>query len=236
MINKLSRSFSGKTKQERKEVFSDLLLSTVMHSDCTNAKLNGKSHFVFVSASPDGKILYQSREKKGHEGIKGTPVETYYGILIHDHDTTFYRYGSDHKECLAHILRYLKDSTINEPELKWNQQMRSLLQEMIHFRNGIPENTIPDPVIVAELEDRYRKILQTADEEYSYEPPSDYYREEFNLCQRMNKLATNHLLFLHNPMVPATNNLAERLLRNFKRKQKQAMSFRSAESIEHIRH
>lgn len=50
----------------------------------------------------------------------------------------------------------------------------------------------------------------------------------------MGKLATNHLLFLHNMLVPTTNNFAERLLRNFKRKQKQAMSFRSAESIEYL--
>ena len=32
----------------------------------------------------------------------------------------------------------------------------------------------------------------------------------------------NHLLFLHDLRVPATNNEAERLLRNYKRKQAQA--------------
>lgn len=140
MINKLSRSFSEKTTQERKEIFSNLLLSPVIHTDNTNAKLNGKSHFVFVSASPDGMILYQSRENKGHNGIKGTPVEDYFGILVHDHDKTFYNYGSDHQECLAHVLRYLKDSIVNEPELKWNGQMRTLLQEMIHFRNELQKD------------------------------------------------------------------------------------------------
>lgn len=35
----------------------------------------------------------------------------------------------------------------------------------------------------------------------------------------------NHLLFLHNFKVPATNNEAERLLRGYKRKQAQAVSF-----------
>lgn len=232
MINKLSRSFSEKTTQERKEIFSNLLLSPVIHTDNTNAKLNGKSHFVFVSASPDGMVLYQSRENKGHNGIKGTPVEDYFGILVHDHDKTFYNYGSDHQECLAHVLRYLKDSIVNEPELKWNGQMRTLLQEMIHFRNELSEGEIPDPARVADFEERYHKILQTAADEYTYEPPSDYYRDGYNLSQRMSKFAENHLLFLHNILVPTTNNLAERLLRCFKRKQKQAMSFRSAKNIE----
>lgn len=45
---------------------------------------------------------------------------------------------------------------------------------------------------------------------------------------------SNHLLFLHDQRVPATNNLAERLLRRYKRKQTQAVSFRSFDSIESL--
>lgn len=71
-----------------------MLLSPVMHTDCTTAKVNGKSASVFVCATPDGKVLYFGREKKGHEGVKGTPVEDYQGILVHDHETIFYRYGA----------------------------------------------------------------------------------------------------------------------------------------------
>lgn len=44
----------------------------------------------------------------------------------------------------------------------------------------------------------------------------------------------NHLLFLHNSRVPATNNEAEWLLRNYKRKQAQAVTFRSFESIDYL--
>ncbi len=35
-----------------------MLLSPVMHTDCTNAKVNGKPMYVFVCATPDGKTLY----------------------------------------------------------------------------------------------------------------------------------------------------------------------------------
>ena len=48
------------------------------------------------------------------------------------------------------------------------------------------------------------------------------------------KYRSNHLLFLHDFNVPTTNNEAERLLRGFKRKQAQAVSFRSFESIENL--
>jgi hypothetical protein len=234
MISQLSRTFAQKTEQERKKLFADMLLSPVMHTDCTNAKVNGKSAYVFVCATPDGLTHYFAREKKGHEGVKGTVAEDYQGILVHDHETTFYSYGSDHQECLAHILRYLKDSIDNEPDRTWNKEMRSLVQEMVHYRKNLPDEAEPDKNRVSDFEARYRDILRKAKEEYDYIPPNEYYKEGYNLYLRMEKYMSNHLLFLHDHRVPATNNEAERLLRSYKRKQQQAVSFRSQDSIDYL--
>ncbi len=76
--------------------------------------------------------MYFARESKGHDGVKGTLVESYGGILIHDHDKTYYSYDSDHQECMVHILRYLKESMENEPAKTWNREMHGLIQEIIH--------------------------------------------------------------------------------------------------------
>ena len=38
MISKLSREFALKTVPERRATYADMLLSPVMHTDCTNAK------------------------------------------------------------------------------------------------------------------------------------------------------------------------------------------------------
>ena len=213
MINNLCRSFAQKTESQRKEIFCDMLLSPVMHTDCTNARVNGESSYVFVCAVPDGGVLYFARGKKGHDGIKGTVVEDYQGTLVHDHDVTFYKYGTGHQECLAHVLRYLKDSMDNEKDRTWNRQMHSLIQEMIHYRNGLSESEEPDPQTVSGFEERYKTILSIAGDEYDYEPPGKYYRDGYNLYKRMKKYKKDHLLFLHNKNVPATNNEAERLLR-----------------------
>ena len=70
--------------------------------------------------------------------------------------------------------------------------------------------------------------------EYGNIPATDYYRDGYNLFLRMEKYMQNHLLFLHDSRVPATNNEAERLLRNYKRKQAQAVTFRSFESIDYL--
>lgn len=234
MVNKLSREFAEKTGQERKAMFADLLLSPVMHTDCTNARENGKNVSVFVCATPDGKAMYFARKKKGHGGVKGTPVEDYQGILVHDHEKTFYNYGADHQECLAHVLRYLKDSIDNEADRTWNKEMRCLIQEMIHYRNGLGEEAVSDAEKVNRFEERYRATLQKAKEEYEYIPASEYYKDGYNLYLRMEEYMSNHLLFLHDHRVPATNNESERLLRKYKRKQQQAVSFRRFESIEYL--
>ena len=234
MVSKLSKEFALKTEPERRSAYADMLLSPVMHTDCTNARENGKNCQVYVCATLDGKALYFAREQKGHNGVKGTVTEDYQGILVHDHDRTFYHYGSDHQECLAHVLRYLKDSIDNEPERAWNKEMRSLVQEMIHFRKVSQPDSEQDFKKVSEFEERYQKILETARKEYEDVPANDYYREGYNLFLRMEKYRKTHLLFLHDSRVPATNNEAERLLRNYKRKQAQAVTFRSFESIDYL--
>lgn len=238
MINGLTREFSRKTEAEQKKAFDDILISPVINIDFTTARVNGKNMNVLVCATAAA-VLYFAREHKGHEGIRGSPVEDYQNTMVHDHDLTFYSYGRFHQECLEHVLRYLKDSMENEPGLKWNRRMRELIREMIHFRNGLApdEKRNPDevdPERVMRFEAKFDEILNLAGEEYEYEPPSKYYKEGFNLFKKMRKYRDSHLLFLHDIRVPPTNNFSERLLRVFKRKQLQAMTFRSFESLDYL--
>ena len=235
MINGLAKKFSCKTESERKEMFNRLLAGPVMHTDATNARMNGLQRQVFVCADPSSQNpLFFAREHKGHKGIEDTPVELYSGILVHDHDRTFYSYGSDHQECLEHVLRYLLDSMQNEPNLSWSKQMRSLIQEMIHYRNSISPGSYPLQTSIIEFEKRYDEILALAQREYEDVPPSDYYPDGYNLFLRLREYRHNHLLFLHNMNIPTTNNLSERLLRGYKRKQKQVMTFRSDKSLQYL--
>jgi hypothetical protein len=240
MICGLSREFSLKTEAEQKKAFADMLLSPVINTDFTSARVNGKKANVLVCS--DGRnTLYLARENKGFKGIADSPIEDYLFILVHDHDLTYYSYGSNHQECLDHILRYLKDSIQNEAHLKWSSLMRELVREMIHFRKHLdPEdgrnpNEI-DPLKVADYDRRYDEILEIAKAEYEYEPPSDYYRNGFNLYARMEKYKENHVLFLYDRRVPYSNSLAERLLRIFRRKEHQAMTFRSFGGLEYLCH
>ena len=77
--------------------------------------------------------------------------------------------------------------------------------------------------------DSFQEIIRTAREEYEYEPPSKYYKDGYNTYKRMEEKPEDYILFLQDPKVPPTNNVAERAGRKYKRKAHQVMSFRSQE-------
>jgi len=233
MICGLSKEFSIKTQAEQKEAIDHLLSAPFMCTDFTGARVNGKGAQVIVCANPDT-VKFMAREHKGHKGVAGTPVEDYQDTLVHDHDKTFYKYGGNHQECLGHPIRYLKGSIENEPALTWNKQMRGLLQEVIRYRSSVEDDAEPVADIVDAYKHEYLGILDTARVEYVYEPPTKYNKDGFNLYKKLEEYIDNHLLFLSDHRIPATNNLAERLLRLIKRKLKQVMTFRSYDSLSYF--
>ena len=81
---------------------------------------------------------------------------------------------------------------------------------------------------------RYREILGKAKQEYDYEPPSEYFKDGYNLYLRMSESEEDYTLFLHDTSIPPTNNAAENAARKYKRKNAQVMCFRSEEGRDHF--
>ena len=227
LISSLPKRFSAATEDDRKHIYSMLLLAPSMHVDFTPGRVNGKAVQVIFCGN-DNEVMYLFREHKGHAGIEGSPVEEYQQILIHDHDTTFYSYGGGHQECLSHILRYLQDAIENEPDLTWHQKMRDLLKSTIH---EVKQNRNLPAERIDAIRSAYENITDEGEKEYEEHPPGKYYPDGSNLLKRMRKYKDSHLLFLSHPEIDYTNNLAERGLRKFKRKLKQAVTFRSNSSV-----
>jgi len=230
-ICNLSSVFSSATESERAKIFSLLTHADILYSDATVSNINGSRKAVILCTDKKH-VLYQHMDHKGHEGLSQTPIKNFTGTLVHDHDRSYYSYGSNHQECLAHILRYLVGAMENEPHLTWHRQMHHLLQKMIHTakrnKSGIPEDKIKN------FTDQYNSILSLATDEYTLHPPNRNYMDGFNLHKRMRDFRDNHLYFLSHPEVDYTNNISERELRKFKRKQKQAVVLRSDSGGQHI--
>ena len=230
-ICNLSSVFSTATESERAKIFSLLTHADVLYSDATVSNVNGSRKAVILCTDKKY-VLYQHTDHKGHEGLSHTPVKDFAGTLVHDHDVSYYSYGSDHQECLAHVLRYLVGAMENEPHLTWHKQMHHLLQKMIHTakrnKSGIPKEKVQS------LTDKYKSILSLAADEYAQHPPDRNYMDGFNLQKRLRDFQNDHLFFLTHPEVDYTNNISERELRKFKRKQKQAVVLRSDSGGQHI--
>ena len=98
-----------------------------------------------------------------------------------------------------------------------NSRCSVSLEKTAQFVSNVTEGALsPSVGMIA----RYDAVVQTAAQEYGDEPPSDYYRNGYNLYLRMVEYKHNHLLFLSNPLVEPDNNLCERKARKgvFKRK------------------
>ena len=235
MICNLSKQFSEMTKDERDEIFLRLVGSPVMHSDFTFGRMNGKQAAVIICATPDGVVLYQGREKKGDEGVKGSPLEVFENILVSDHESAIIKHGSKRQECLQHVERYARSGVENEPERLWNRQLMEWISKNIHYWNEIDDGI--QAYDEKETEARIsalKEILEKAREEYEYIPPNEYFKDGFNLYKRMYEDTESYVLFLRDPSVPPTNNLAERKGRQFKRKSHQVMTFRSQNGMNYF--
>ena len=150
-----------------------------------------------------------------------------------DHEATFLKHGNSHQECLAHLLRYAKGAAENEPEKTWAKSLSTWIRESVGYWNEVDREMADYDRNTAEAYiERFREIIRTAKEEYEYEPPTKYYKEGFNTYRRMEEKPDDYVLFLRDPSVPPTNNVAERFARQFKRKCHQVMSFRSEEGFD----
>lgn len=151
----------------------------------------------------------------------------YSGLLLHDHETALYHFGTEHAECNVHIIRYLRKNS-EETKNKWSDEMISLLCEMNKERKKLVEQEIVSfsEEKLKEYEQKYISLIAKGRKENKN--TAHYYAkaEEKTLLNRLEKYSHNHLLFLHDFSVPFENNISERDLRKAKNRQKMAGGFR----------
>ena len=71
MISRLNREFALKTEPERRSAYADMLLSPVMHTDCTNARETERAARHMSVQHRTEKPCTLPARKRGHEGVKG---------------------------------------------------------------------------------------------------------------------------------------------------------------------
>jgi len=209
--------------------------AAVKHLDETGFRIGGRTQWLHI-ASTLRLTFYRISAKRGSLPANVT------GIVVHDHWKPYYTMtGVLHALCNAHHLRELKALVEIEKE-DWARRMQRLLRRACHASNLARERGVAlKPGLIALFERWYDTIL--ADGLAFHEtqprlartvgtgkrrgrPPR---RVGHNLLLRLSTRKTDVLRCLTDPLVPFSNNLAERDGRMMKLRQKISGGFRSIE-------
>jgi transposase/uncharacterized small protein (DUF1192 family) len=234
-IHNFLTGFSKKAQSAVLDIASEIKSSDIVGADATHTRSEGAQSYVYNYNSPNSAI-YQAFECKGLEPLNNSLLADYKGIIVHDHDMSYYNFGGGHAECNVHILRYLKGICQNEPDRKWASEMRALLCEAndrCKKARKVGDEALDDDTMAA-IEARFDSIIATAESEYADVAglSAKYRPEGVALYKRLKEFKANHLAFIHDLNIPFDNNRSERDLRCVKKKTKQIGGFRSTKNGE----
>ncbi len=210
-----------------------LLNSPLIHADETGVNVNGKRLW-FHLLSNDTVVLYQVDEKRGAEAMDRMGIlPKYTGIVCHDHWKPYYTYTSCiHALCNAHHLRELQRAW-EQDDQKWAKEMKSLL-ETINKEVHDTQNQCLSQDRIEYYKEKYRNILFEGEKESPLMERTEKKKKgkvkqskSRNLLDRLRNFEDDTLLFMKDPIVPFTNNIAENDLRMTKVQQKISGCFRS---------
>lgn len=237
---------------EIEAITEDLLNGEVMHTDETPLRCAETIEYLengdTVTRTADGKsfeatvrthsnnssTLYTVNPRKDKEGIERDNVlPRFFGMLSHDHETKFYKYGTAHPTCGEHLLRDLKGLR-DLQMIPWAGDMRAHMARINNHKNRdlAGDKTACDPKILAGFEQTYDDLLERGRAELGKMQEGGFGHDELRrMLNRLTDFKDCYLLFIRDYKAPFTNNLAERDLRPEKTKQKVSLLFRSWDGI-----
>lgn len=207
----------------------------VKNLDETSCRIEAKTQWLHTLSTSRCTYYHVSAKRKSLiEGISG--------VAVHDHWRPYYQLPDvEHALCNQHHLRELKAVHEQDKEA-WAGNMTKLLRMMLRCRHRYGDKHIPHRHLVR-LETIYDHLVNEALAWHESLPPLVFrkilrgrpkQRTGHNLLLRLKHHKHEVLRFLYNPLVPFTNNDAERDLRMMKCKQKISGGFRSFRGAQHF--
>jgi transposase len=218
-----------------------LLLEPVVNCDETGVRVKNKLHWLHI-LSTKTLTWYGVHQKRGQEALDFFAIlPECKGILVHDCWKAYLDLPCMHALCNAHILRELV-FIHEEFEQVWAKSLFDLLLDMNKKREEqkLVASCFP-PERLLEWHQQYKETLR---EGRKVNPPiipaPDAPRKRGrkkqtkaqNLLDRLENYENWVLAFLHDFMIPFTNNQAEQDVRMMKVKQKVSGCFRTFEGAE----
>ena len=229
----ICQQFGAICREQKPVIENDLLCSDVLCTDATTMCLDGKQKYI-RNFSNLKSVLYTYQEKKKLKVLSTLPIlPDFAGILIHDHETAMYHFGTGHGECCVHLIRYLRKNT-EESQNTWSKDLMNFLAGMNTARKKLIEQggSSFDEDALKKYFARYDELVELGYQQNKKTSNRLAKKEEKTLLNRLAKYKVNHLLFLKDFRVPFDDNMSERDLRMCKQRQKMSGGFRKESGIQ----
>jgi transposase len=207
-----------------KKIWEQVMHSSVVGSDETGGRLNGKKIWVWTWQNVRFTWL-TGTDNRGYKTIEDSfPTGFADTVLVHDCWRSHFQTGvQTHQLCTAHLLRELK--YLEERYLhRWPIRFTKFILDGLELKKQLNPGDYYQPLQKrTELEKRLDRLLASRIDQN--------HKELVSFQKRMLKYKDYILTFLYHPKVPPDNNGSEQAIRNVKVKQKVSGQFKSWKGV-----
>jgi len=217
--------FAQKAMPTYRLIAKDVECSTVVGSDETGAKVNGKRGWFWTWQSKLATFIAYSHNR-GTATIDENFANGFENaVLVHDcWKSHFETNVQTHQICTAHLLRELKFFE-ERYSSKWASMFKLLLIDALKLKNNLTPIQYYEPINQrTEIEKRFEELLLSSIDQNM--------KEVCTFQKRMIKYKNYLFTFLYYHDVPPDNNGSERAIRNIKVKQKVSGQFKTIRGAE----
>jgi transposase len=196
---------AGRAKGAVERIKDAIRASPLVHADETGWREKGRNGYVWTFRTPThGYFVRGGRNKEMVDDALGP---TFAGVLVCDFYAGYDHYPGLKQRCWAHLLGDVRDLVEVYPSDRelagWAAAVRALYDEAEAFAHPLEA---PRLAKQRELEERLLARCQPF--------LDDPLAVQGKLCRRIAKYLPELFVFVANPLVPPTNNAAERSLRH----------------------
>jgi transposase len=179
--------------------------SPVVHGDETGWREHGKNGYVWTFRTPTHSYFVRGgRHKEMVDAALGT---AFAGVLVCDFYASYDHYPGLKQRCWAHLLRDIHELTTvyptDQPLAEWATAVHALYDAAKAFVH-------PDEAVRLAHQRTLEVRLLALCQPFLADP----FAVQGNLCRRIERHLSELFVFVGNPLVPPTNNAAERILRH----------------------